>query len=319
MNREHRLSALEVRGRHRNLPVEATRAEQGRVEDVGPVGRGDQDDAALGLESVHLDQQLVQCLLALVVAATHAGPAVPTDGIDLVDEDDRRRVGLGLLEQIANSRSADADEHLDEVGAGDRVERHPGLAGNRPSQQRLAGSRWSVQQHALGDLRAQRLVPGRVLQEVLDLVEFFDRFVGTGDIGELGARHVLGEQLGFGLAEAHHLVPAGLRVVHHPHQETDDEHDRKQVDEPGEQRVVATDLGVVAVARAGLLYGGEDLVGGLRWVLGVDLRRIADRTDQQQPHTLFFVVDHRFGDVAVAELLQGDRRRLRGEPAGVVG
>jgi hypothetical protein len=36
----------------------------------------------------------------------------------------RGRVGLGLLEQVAHAGGADADEHLDEVGAGDRVERH---------------------------------------------------------------------------------------------------------------------------------------------------------------------------------------------------
>ena len=64
--------------------------QQRRVEDVGPVGGGDQDDAALGLEAVHLHQQLVQRLFALVVTAAHAGAAVPADGVDLVDEDDRR-------------------------------------------------------------------------------------------------------------------------------------------------------------------------------------------------------------------------------------
>ena len=52
--------------------VEATGAQQGGVEDVGTVGRGDQDDAAAHVEAVHLHEQLVQRLLALVVAAAHA-------------------------------------------------------------------------------------------------------------------------------------------------------------------------------------------------------------------------------------------------------
>src|ERR1700687_2894730 len=46
------------------------------------------------------------------------------DGVDLVDEDDARRVLLPLLEEIPYSRRPDAHEHLDEVGAGDREERH---------------------------------------------------------------------------------------------------------------------------------------------------------------------------------------------------
>ena len=40
------------------------------------------------------------------------------------------RARLRLLEQIAHPRGADADEHLDEVRARDREERHPGLAGD---------------------------------------------------------------------------------------------------------------------------------------------------------------------------------------------
>ena len=127
-------------GRHGDLAVEAAGAQQRRVEDVGTVGGGDQDDAALDVEAVHLDEQLVQRLLALVVAAAEAGAAVPADGVDLVDEDDRRRVGLGLLEQVAHPGRTDTDEHLDEVGAGDRVERDARLAGDGAGEQRLAGT-----------------------------------------------------------------------------------------------------------------------------------------------------------------------------------
>jgi hypothetical protein len=97
-----------------------SRAQQGRVEDVGAVGRGDEDHAGAGVEAVHLHQQLVERLLALVVAAAHAGAAVPADGVDLVDEDDAGAVLLRLLEQVAHPAGADADEHLDEVRAGDR-------------------------------------------------------------------------------------------------------------------------------------------------------------------------------------------------------
>ena len=50
--------------------VEATRSEQRRVENVGPVRRGHDDDAVVRLEAVHLDEQLIQSLLALVVSAS---------------------------------------------------------------------------------------------------------------------------------------------------------------------------------------------------------------------------------------------------------
>jgi hypothetical protein len=44
----------------------------------------------VGFEAVHLDQELVEGLLALVVAAAEARAAMTAHGIDLVDEDDAR-------------------------------------------------------------------------------------------------------------------------------------------------------------------------------------------------------------------------------------
>ena len=43
--------------------------------------------------------------------------AVATDRVDFVDEDDARRVLLGLVEHVAHAAGADTDEHLDEIGA----------------------------------------------------------------------------------------------------------------------------------------------------------------------------------------------------------
>ena len=127
------------------------------IEHVGTVGRGDEDDALVRLEAVHLDEQLVQRLLALVVAAAEAGAAMAADGVDLVDEDDAGGVLLALLEQVADARRADADEHLDEVGAADREERHVRFAGDGAGEQRLARSRRAHEQHALGNAAAELL------------------------------------------------------------------------------------------------------------------------------------------------------------------
>ena len=97
------LAADDVRVRHHDLAVEAPGAQERRVEHVGAVGRGDQDDTLVGLEAVHLDQELVQGLLALVVAAAQTGTAMPADGVDLVDEHDAGGVLLGLLEHVAHA------------------------------------------------------------------------------------------------------------------------------------------------------------------------------------------------------------------------
>ena len=125
------------------------------------------------VEAVHLDQQLVQRLLLLVVAAQAGkGAARAAQRVELVDEDDGRRLGARLLEQVAHPRRAHADEHLDELAARDGEERHAGLARHRPGQQRLAGAGRADQQHALGHVRAQPAVLLRVLEEIDDLFKF---------------------------------------------------------------------------------------------------------------------------------------------------
>ena len=48
--------------------------QQRGIEDVGAIGRGDDDDALVAFEAVHLDQQLIQRLLALFVALSELPP-----------------------------------------------------------------------------------------------------------------------------------------------------------------------------------------------------------------------------------------------------
>ena len=62
-----------------DLAVEPTGTQKGGVEDVGPIGGRHHHDALSGLEAVHLRQQLVERLLALVVAAAEAGTALATN------------------------------------------------------------------------------------------------------------------------------------------------------------------------------------------------------------------------------------------------
>ena len=227
-----------------DLAVEAARAQQRGVEDVGPVRRRDEDDVVLQLEPVHLDEELVQRLLALVVAAAEPGAAVTADRVDLVDEDDARARLLRLLEQVAHARGADADEHLDEVGAGDREERHARLAGGRAREQRLTGAGRPVEQHALRDARAERLELLRVLEELLDLLELLDRLVRAGDVLVRHLRRVGRHPLGAALAEAHHLRAAALHLVHEEDPEADQEHEREEAREERPPRARADPLRV---------------------------------------------------------------------------
>src|SRR5439155_11985113 len=115
MDAQNLFAAFDVRLVDQHLSIEAAGTKQRRVEHLGPVGRGHDDDALARVETVHLREQLIERLLALFVAADWTLHARLAQRIELVDEDDARRLRFRLLKEIADARSADADEHLDEL------------------------------------------------------------------------------------------------------------------------------------------------------------------------------------------------------------
>ena len=226
------LAATDVGQRHHDLAVEAARTQQRGVEHVGTVGRGDHDDALARLEAVHLDQHLVQGLLAFVVAAAQAGATLAADRVDFVDEDDAGRMLLGVLEHVAHAGRAHADEHFNEVGTRDAEERHLGLAGDGLGQQRLAGTGRADHQHAARNATAQLLELARVAQEVDQFLDVFLGFVAAGHVHEGDLVGVLVKHAGARLAEAERAATtAALHLAHEEHPDAD----QQQHGEPGHE------------------------------------------------------------------------------------
>src|ERR1700730_4398052 len=147
MHLEDALAADDVRVRHHDLAVEAAPAPKRRIEHIETVCRRDQDDAHIGLETIHLDEELIQGLFALVISSTEPGTTTPPDGVDFIDEDDAGRTLLGLRKHVADAAGTDSDEHFHEIRSGNREERHIGFARNSPGEQSFAGPRWADQQN----------------------------------------------------------------------------------------------------------------------------------------------------------------------------
>ena len=302
---EDLLAAVEVGSVDADLAVETTGTQQRRVEDVGAVRRRDHDDVRLDVEAVHLDEELVQRLLALVVSTAEACATVTADRVDLVDEDDRRGVLLGLLEQVAHTARADTDEHLDEVRTGDRVEGNARLTGDGACEKRLARSGRAVQQHALRDAGPDRLELGRLLEEVFDLLQFFDRLVAAGDVVEGDLRALLRDELGLRLAELHDLVAAALHAGEHdPEEHADQQHGQEEA-ERREQPVGLRNLVVEALRELRVVDGLHHVGTARRHVVELHLaaeRRI--RAAERQVDALLAVDDLGACDLVVLEQLE---------------
>jgi hypothetical protein len=251
------LAPAHVGAVHQHLPVEAPCPQQRAVEDLRPVRGGHDDDALAAVEAVHLDEELVEGLLALVVAAHRRHPpAGAPDGVELVDEDDAGGALGRLPEEVAHAGGAHPDEHLDEVRARDREEGHARLAGHRAGQQGLAGARGPDQQHALGDLAAQggELLGG--LEEVDDLLQLLLGLLDAGDVVEAHAGAFFGGHLGVGLAEGGH--PRGRPAFPPEHHREDHDH-QQEGDEPAD-RAVAGGLAGADLDLVLLEQGQEALV-----------------------------------------------------------
>ena len=212
-----------------DLPVEAAGAQQRGVEDVAAVGGRHDDDAFVHRKAVHLHQQLVKGLFALVVTAAQTRAAMAAHGVDLVDKDDGRRGLLGLVKQIAHAAGAHAHEHLHKIRTGDGEKRRVRLAGHGLGQQRLARARRAHQQHALGDARAHIGVGLGVFQEIDHFLKLFLFLLGPGHI--LEGDGVLGgvAHAGAAFAEVHDFAVAAALARHDeiPGRHGDDDHQDK--------------------------------------------------------------------------------------------
>ena len=330
MHAQNLQPAVQVGQFHGDAAVEAAGAQQRLVEDLGAVRRAEHDDALLGVESVHLGQQLVQRLLALVVAADAGAVALLADGVDFVDEHDAGRLLRGLPEQVAHARRAGADEHLDERRAGHEEERAAGLAGHGLGQQRFAGAGRADQQRALRDLGADGGVAAGVFQNVDDFNQRLLGLVLSGHVAE--ARLALLDVELFGAApgeaeraeaaaSARAAVAAGLAHAAHDHDDPEDHDARhRQIDHVHQNvhdghRLLRLGRGefdarireqvdqVFIRDDHGRIIGGTVQLAGLLWH---DAQRIFDHLDRFH----FARVEH-VEEFGIGNFLHGDQAGLR--------
>ena len=256
------------------------------------------------LEAVHLPQELVQRVVALARAAVAAAAARAADGVDLVDEDDRRGVLLGLVEEPLDPRRADADELLGEVGAGDRVERNPGLGRDRLRHERLARAGRPVQEHALRNPGAEPAEARRVGEEVANVGDLLDHLPAAGDVAE---RHARPRGLDLEAAAAAHLH-------REQHDQRDHCHHRGQREEEADDRAHAEAASAAEAARVDL---DRDAVRACRReqrLQAVVLRQadpVADAVAGEEEHALLHRPLQEQLDLATRQLGLGKPRRRR--------
>ena len=197
------------------------------------------------------------------MSAAQSRTAMAADSVDFVDEDDTGRVLFALLEEVADAACANADEHLHEVGTGNRKERNVGFAGDRASKQGLARAWRSHEQNPLGDASSELLEFLRILQKVDDLIELFLGFIDAGHVFEGGFLLLGGEKTGARFTEAERFVTASLHLPHHENPDPYDHEERRKRDDDA-QPVGFFDLFIVKQDALVLQCFGNVGDGGVR-------------------------------------------------------
>src|SRR5260370_6400040 len=155
------------------------------------------------------------------------------NGIDFVDEDDAGGIFLALLEEVANAVCAHAAKHLDKVRAGDGEEGNAGLTSDGTSQQGVAGSGRSDEKDALGNASTELLEFGGLAQEFDDLLQLFLGLFDAGHIFEGDLLLLRGVQAGAALPKAEGFFSAALHLAHHEDPESDQQDERRGVEQDG--------------------------------------------------------------------------------------
>ena len=273
-----------IRTAHHHAPVKPTRPQQCGIEHVRTVGRRHQNDAFVRLKAVHLDQQLIQSLFALVVSAAQASAAMTSHRIDLVDEDNAGSVLLALLEKIAHAAGADANKHLHKIRTRNREERNIRLARNRAGQQRLARSRRPNQQHALRNASAQLLELLRLAQKLDNLAQLFFGLFHASHVFERNFLLLHGEQSRPALAKRQRLVSTGLHLPDHEEPQRAQQNQRSPGAQQLQGQASAVDVAEVDVHSLGvqvfkhfrseIVHGERGMEGGAVAILAANFHAI---------------------------------------------
>mmetsp|Transcript_36846 Transcript_36846/g.86043 ORF Transcript_36846/g.86043 Transcript_36846/m.86043 type:complete len:327 (-) Transcript_36846:1139-2119(-) len=125
--------------------VEAAGSQHGGIDELGPVGGGDDEDAPAAVQPVHFGQELVDHAFAGLVSCIRSAPG--TERVELVEEDDARRGRSGPLEHLSYGPFALPHVLVQQLGSLDADEIGPRFVGDSLGQQRLPAPGRTVKHH----------------------------------------------------------------------------------------------------------------------------------------------------------------------------
>jgi len=126
----------------------------GRVQNVAPVGSGQNNDLMPFVKAVHLYQELVKGLFALVVCLLQTGSSAASHGIEFIDEDNGWSSRFGLFKEAAHVTRPSSHD----LRGADGEEWHTRFSRHCSCKQCLVGSRLTHEKYAPRNTDSQSLL-----------------------------------------------------------------------------------------------------------------------------------------------------------------
>ena len=100
-----------------DLAIKTSGAEQCRVQYIGAIGGCDNDHVRLFIKSIHLNKELIESLLSLVITSSSRTVPLAAYRVDFIDEDDARCMFFSFFKEVPYARCAYTDKHLNKFRA----------------------------------------------------------------------------------------------------------------------------------------------------------------------------------------------------------
>ena len=114
MNLQNFRARLHVRETDANFAIKATGTQERRIEQIRSICRADENYTRVRSETVHLREELVECLFVLLRASRSSSGALRPQGVNFVHKNQARSVDARALEEISYPRRTDTDNDFDE-------------------------------------------------------------------------------------------------------------------------------------------------------------------------------------------------------------
>ena len=152
-----------------------------RVKGFRAVGSCQNDNTVVAFETIHLCEQLVQCLLTLIVAA-YLAVTFFTDGINLINEYDTWGFLFRLLKKITNFGSTHTYKHFYKFRTGHGKEWNIRFSGNGFGKHCFTGTWRAYKENAFRHGSSHICVFLRVVKIIYNLCKVFLGFILSGYI-----------------------------------------------------------------------------------------------------------------------------------------